>query len=652
MHKQYGSPGGTSPTDEKNYVSEGIATYLPVKNGASAKPVMAYLFLFIDQLVVTALKNLGRNASSASMSGGNGGGGASFFNVGSPGSQGVPKGAKLEFVTSVALDAAQALDWDELLAMAASPRSADESHGAGSNISGTESASAVVQSSGRPSLALDAGLARDRKRTGSQTSAQSSPGVPSAPMASPSSSPRRTPSDPLGANPPRREHMFVIVENLPGASAIGSPKKGPLAVPSSGHDVPAALTSICHRFTVETRDAKLHWLEDLSECREALDQRRDFSGLIRLGRGNSAVSTLTSLGLMTATGAGGSGAGHSPAGTVHGGGAASPSVLPTNRSGSLSRKSSLDRTKSHSGSIGPGSGGKAAAVLGTSDDDRVSQNIVRAAAKKSSRTYRSVGDLFGALGSSMASCGETETTTPSSSTQLDDVPEGHATTTATAACNASELDTVVGGSDGNLLSSVATSTGSNAAAVTLQADGGSGVSPKRTASFRLRAASSIRRRTRSPSPTSSTSGAGARSGTSMSHETVIVASSNADDDESDTDDLPSPGGLDARRMTAPHSRSSTLGDNGERVVHAPHRSGLGPGDDPSSSNSAQPGDAPRRRSDHTLDDRELPSSKSNGGMRGSGQHLKKSGHKQRSLGNLMASMFGNSNGGAASGGGS
>ncbi|KAI9168444.1 hypothetical protein H9P43_007816 [Blastocladiella emersonii ATCC 22665] len=320
LHRGLGA-AGAHPTDLKHYVGEGLATY---STSRSPKPLPVYLFLFTDQLVVMLIRG---GAGLAGASGGGGGGGVgggggppplhrsgSYHTTGGyagggpgagpAGAGGVPKGAKLEFLVSVPLDAAQVMDLDSLLhpppaAISSTSPTATGSRGSSStdaryrkgsaSTTGSTVSSLVPSPQQQPLSWFGGGSSSSKDRDRDRDTS------PVALSASSSSS-------------VRREHAFMIVESaVVGVTSPDSTTSGTAPTSTSswlGVPAPtspdlspstaasaASATATCHKFVVDSRDAKARWLENLAECRDAIEQRRDIAGILKMG-GSGAGSSL------------------------------------------------------------------------------------------------------------------------------------------------------------------------------------------------------------------------------------------------------------------------------------------------------------------------------------------------------------------------
>ncbi|ORZ40097.1 hypothetical protein BCR44DRAFT_1482613 [Catenaria anguillulae PL171] len=411
LHRGLGSAGQGPPSDERNYVSEGLATYVASKPGpgGAGKALTVYLFLFVDQLVVMQAKGgaLGRAAS--------------------PGPGGT---------------AGAVYDAESMFTLPNPATSSNQSHN-----SATTGGSPVSTASGR----------------GRNNSSPTQPSPNTKDYASDKSARTSSPGDPpsAGGAVARREHAFMLVEasraNLfsPDDSTPGMGLFGSGAAP----DTPVA----CHKFIVESRDSKSRWLEDLAECREILDQRRDIMGIMKIGRGASATSTMTGVGLQAVLTQQLSNSSdihhHVLSGPILEG--AERELVPGER---ISRSPSGHPVESPPRTSGTFSKATAQSLgldssAGGANNSPSRQGSLKFGRGRTNRTYKSVGDLFSGLDASCntasgnnaeASAGTSHDAAMSGSkdAHLDDK-----SATMSHSMNAGAIKTMGGTSDPDILSS-------------------------------------------------------------------------------------------------------------------------------------------------------------------------------------------------------
>ncbi|KNE68309.1 hypothetical protein AMAG_12976 [Allomyces macrogynus ATCC 38327] len=217
-----------SSDSKGQFRGEGPAWY---STSRSAKAIAVYLYLFVGQLVVTVPKGgllRGRSDNSAgAVGGGPGGGAGSSGPAAGSAAAGLAKNSKLKFLAWIPLAHAQVFDSDAAPPTVASPSSGPPATTQGFSFLDPENS---------------------RFRTASESSASTthsshlSTSLPGGRSADPS--PERSPS------PARREHAFVIVE-----SVAANPAEALLEA-----------TPMCHKFTVDSKDAKLKWVDQVSEA--------------------------------------------------------------------------------------------------------------------------------------------------------------------------------------------------------------------------------------------------------------------------------------------------------------------------------------------------------------------------------------------------
>ncbi|KNE69575.1 hypothetical protein AMAG_14132 [Allomyces macrogynus ATCC 38327] len=214
-----------SSDSKGQFLGEGPAWY---STSRSAKAIAVYLYLFVGQLIVTVPKGgllRGRSDNGAGAVGGGGGGPASSSAAAST-AAGLAKNSKLKFLAWIPLVHAQVFDSDAAPPTVASPSSGPPATTQGFSFLDPEN---------------------NRLRTASESSASTTHSAhlgTSLPGRSADPSPERSPS------PVRREHAFVIVESVAADPAEALLEASPM----------------CHKFTVDSRDAKVKWIDQVSEA--------------------------------------------------------------------------------------------------------------------------------------------------------------------------------------------------------------------------------------------------------------------------------------------------------------------------------------------------------------------------------------------------
>ncbi|KAJ3361209.1 hypothetical protein GGF32_007639 [Allomyces javanicus] len=217
-----------SSDSKGQFLGEGPAWY---STSRSAKAIAVYLYLFVGQLIVTVPKGgllRGRSDNGAGAVGGGGGGPASSGAAVASTAAGLAKNSKLKFLAWIPLVHAQVFDSEAAPPTVASPSNGPPAVGQGFSLLDPESASRIRTTS--------------ESSASTTHSAHLSTSLPGGRSADPS--PERSPS------PARREHAFVIVESVAADPAEALLEASPM----------------CHKFTVDSRDAKLKWVDQVSEA--------------------------------------------------------------------------------------------------------------------------------------------------------------------------------------------------------------------------------------------------------------------------------------------------------------------------------------------------------------------------------------------------